>query len=317
MIAIALATRPRSCSATYIRIPSFFTVTFQPGLDPESLELSFLPSELVNKRGINVRVLGTYDCVKYATVNSKHVTSRLRQYWPDKKTWPRWPNDMPDFTKKALADTVKQSLAWALKHPRAGLVAECKGAIDVASNYAKYFPNDAHDGKVHPVSTEPSAIIYLVPSSGTALELEAKYRDIKQQMANIVTAISKLENKRTEKLTQFYSLTVPSSLPQYELEKIFPTVWITRSNTNDGEKDMLDEESKLGLTKIAGKQLKPLPIYNLFDMLGYDGVEEITRNTPFKTAHCLVLKDHILNLRAHMTLYKLQGYMAISASLDP
>ena len=319
MAAWALASKPRSCRASAIRIPAYFTITYHPGIDPETSALVYLPSKMVRQVGLNVRLLATYDNIAEASTRADYITSRMTPHWLDKKNKPKWPKNMPDQTMEMLRFAVKRSLKWALKHPKTGLIEDCKGATDIEDKQPNKDEIEWDGDQIHPRSAGPAAILYLVSTSPAAFKLSKQCGNIEKELEIICHEIEKLQRKLNgkgkPKESRYRNMTMARSLPLDQLQEKFPVVW-HQAPAFEGRRDDIDhqQQSQADLLGNLETKYKPVPVYDLTYLLGEEGTRELVQDTAFKDANCLVLKDVRLNLEGQMHLYKLQGYLRVIES---
>ena len=315
--ACALASKPRSCRASAIRIPAYFTVTYIPGVDSVTSDLVYLPSKMNTHVGLNVRLLATYDNVAEASIRPEYITSRLTESWLNKKNKPKWPRSMPDQTLEMLRSAVKRSLKWALKHPKAGLIEDCKGAMDIVDKHQEVDEIEWDCDQIHPRSAAPAAVLYLVPTASMALRLLKEFHSIEKEVEAISQRFENLQRKWNGKPKpkefRYRDMTMARSLPLDQLQERFPVVW-HRVPAFEGRRSDIDQQQlpQTAQQSDPEPQRRPVPVYDLTHLLGEEGTRELVEDTIFKDAHCLVLKDVRLNLEGQMHLYKLQGYLKVS-----
>ena len=291
-------------------------MTFQPSTDPDTNALVYLPTRNIQKIGLNVRLLATYDNIAEATTRPDHITTRLTRYWLDKKKRPKWTKDIPEQTTAMLRLTVIKSLKWALKHPRSGLVEECEGALNITSMRTSREEIEWDRDRVHARSAGPAAVLYLVSPIGLASRLFDQSSNIHRQLEEISHKIEKLRRKLkgvgAPKQVLYQNLTMPRSLPLDKLRERFPIVWYQEPAFDSRRDDNHKQQSQTSSLSNPELTHRPLPVYNLPFLLGEEGMHQLLQDTVFKNSHCLVLKDVRLNLESQMHLYKLQGFLSIS-----
>ena len=275
-----------------------------------------MPNKNVQKTGPNVRLLATYDNIAEVTTHPDYITIRITGYWLDKKRRPQWRKNIPDQTTAMLRLNFIKSLKWALKHPRSGLVEECKGALSITTKRPIKEEIEWDKDRIHARSAGPAAVLYLISPIGSAGELSNQYSNIKKELELASYEIGKLERKfkgiRAPKQVLYKNLTMPRSLPLDKLRERFPFVWY-QEPAFDGRRDNNhQQQSEIKLWSNSEPIYRPVPVYDLPFLLGEAGMQQLLQDTNFKNSHCLVLKDVRLNLECQMHLYKLQGYLSIS-----
>ncbi len=76
--------------------------------------------------------------------------------------------------------------------------------------------------------------------------------------------------------------------------------------SGEGTDVFLDAEE----ARRAGRNdARPVPVYDLDELLGAEGVRQLIEGTVFEDARCIVLKESPLSVAAQMALFKLQYYL--------
>lgn len=279
-IAHALATPPRMCSFSLVRLPQFFHLDLYPKPHPETGQLWLVPSPLVpsatSRTGIPLRILGRRDVLDHLGTSNKVRHGILSVSLKDKlgslAQRLGWREDMSSLILSLLRRSALQKLRWPFQYANAKLVRACpQGVAEL----------DEHD--------DVGCLLHMRPLHRPEIrEVQTKLEKIEVYIdRNIVNRITKIQGVMPGpgvKVNSFESnLPLRLAASWMATPRDFPTaVW-------RGER---------------------VSVYSLVDLLGEQQTRELLMGTKFEGVDWVILKRDSLTVSAQMWLLKLQGYLA-------